>query len=270
MSGVVFIKKKIVLVDDVNFFLLSTKSRLEKFYDVYTAQSMEMLFELLEKIQPDLILLDVNMPEVDGFQTIQKLSEDERYNDIPVIFLTGRDDKASMIKGIELGAADFVVKPITEKVLREHIELQLNPSLKVDSMPIILAVDDSPSVLQTVNHALSDKYTVRTLAQPENLVQLLTKIIPDLFILDYKMPILSGFDLIQIIRSFPEHKDTPIMILTSERSIDHITAAMHLGACDFIIKPFDNDVLRKKIEAQLKNFHIRRRINEINTREGLE
>ena len=70
------VKKKIILVDDLNFHLLSTKERLKNNYEVYTAQSSEILFELLGKISPALILLDINMPDEDGFTVMQKLKKD--------------------------------------------------------------------------------------------------------------------------------------------------------------------------------------------------
>ena len=65
------------------------------------------------------------------------------------------------------------------------------------------------------------------------------------------MPELNGFDLIPIIRSFKEHKDTPIVFLTSKRTIDNVTAALALGASDFIAKPFNPDFLREKIKKYI-------------------
>jgi two-component system chemotaxis response regulator CheY len=99
------------------------------------------------------------------------------------------------------------------------------------------------------------------------LVELLKKIIPDLFLLDYNMPVLNGFDLIPIIRKFPGHEETPIVFLTSEGTIDHVTAARHFGACDYIIKPIDKKVLREKIAMHLTDFVIRRRIRAIKEEE---
>jgi len=117
--------------------------------------------------------------------------------------------------------------------------------------PVILAVDDSPVILRTVLSILSSDYKVFTLPTPTELETVLLKIKPDLFLLDYKMPKVSGFDLIPLIRGVEAHKYTPIIFLTSEGSVDNLTAAMALGACDFIVKPFTADVLRGKIAKQL-------------------
>ena len=113
--------------------------------------------------------------------------------------------------------------------------------------PIVLAVDDVPEILRMVHLILKDKYKVYTLAQPEKLEELLKTLTPDLFLLDYCMPELDGFDLMPIIRSFPEHKETPVIYLTSVKSADFYNVAMRLGASDYIMKPVDADKLREKV-----------------------
>jgi len=116
---------------------------------------------------------------------------------------------------------------------------------------VILAVDDSPVILKSVSSVLGSEYKVYTLPKPTMLEKLLTQITPELFLLDYKMPELSGFDLIPIIRNFEEHKDTPIIFLTSEGTLENVTAAIALGASDFVVKPFQADVLRERIRAYI-------------------
>ena len=110
----------------------------------------------------------------------------------------------------------------------------------------VLAIDDAPVILKTIVSVLSDEYKVFTLANPAQLENFLQQITPDLFLLDYKMPALSGFDLIPVIRNFEEHKDTPIIFLTSMGTSDHVSAALSLGACDFIVKPINGKILREK------------------------
>jgi PleD family two-component response regulator len=115
----------------------------------------------------------------------------------------------------------------------------------------ILAVDDSPVMLQTVSSLLDKDYTVYKMVNPKMLEKFLEQVTPELFLLDYKMPELSEFDLIPIIRSFEEHKDTPIVFLTSEGSSDHVSSAMTLGDCDYIVKPFQPNILREKVAKHI-------------------
>ena len=115
----------------------------------------------------------------------------------------------------------------------------------------VLAIDDAPVMLKIISSVLGDDYKVYTLTDPTMLEKFLQQVTPELFLLDYQMPGRNGFDLIPIIRSFEEHKTTPIIFLTSQGTIDHISAAVALGACDFMVKPFQADILREKIAKHI-------------------
>ena len=255
-------RKKIMLVDDDNASRMQGRAILKDYYEVYPLSSAYKLFDVLETFLPDLILLDIHMPIVDGFQVIERLKNDKHYAQIPVIFLTASNDKESVIKGSSLGAAGFITKPFTASDLIHHIEKCLNPASVAeaeaandekpnDEKLIILAVDDAPDILRAIHSMLRDKYKVYTLPKPEKVEKLLQDITPHMFLVDYKMPTMSGFDLITIIRKHPDHVDTPIIFLTSEGTIDNINTAIELGACNFIAKPFKMDVLRGKIERHM-------------------
>ena len=116
---------------------------------------------------------------------------------------------------------------------------------------LVLTVDDSPAILEAVAAVLSSKYKVFKLPKPTMLVNVLKQMKPNLILLDYQMPELNGFELVPIIRGMEEHKDTPIIFLTSEGTVDNITAAVGLGACDFIVKPFNPDQLREKVAKHI-------------------
>ena len=257
------VRRKIILVDDVNYSLITVRARLKEYYEVYPAQSAAILFKILLNVKPDLILLDINMPEIDGYETLEKLKTDVRFTDIPVIFLTSQNNKESIIKAMSLGAVDYLTKPFSVPNLVECIECQLNPDKRSANKPIILAVDDNPSILKSINYLLNEKNIVYTLPQPEKIKALLKLITPDLFLLDCHMPVLTGFDLVPIIRDIPEHEETPIIFLSSEGTIDNISVSILLGACDFITKPIDEVILREKVELQLVNFTMLRRIRSL-------
>jgi len=258
------IMKKIIIVDDVNYHLLSVKERLKHRYEIFPAQSAEILFEVLGKVAPDLILLDIQMPDVDGYQVIEKLKGDNKYREIPVVFFTGKNDKKSALKGMALGAADYLTKPVDTDKLIDCIENQLNLARKNAITPIILAVDDSPLILQSINQALRNKYTVYTVPRPELVMEVLKKVTPDLFILDLQMPRVTGFELIPIIRSSALNKDTPIIFMTTEATNDNIMIAIHHHkVADFIVKPVDEKILREKVALHLGDFMIRRSIRNL-------
>ena len=114
-------RKKIIIVDDNASYLSVVRVLLKPYYEVYPAPSASKLFKILEKFIPDLVLLDVNMPEMSGFEAMAVLKEHPRYKDIPVVFLTAKDDEGSAIKGLDLGAADYVTKPFSGPLLLKRI-----------------------------------------------------------------------------------------------------------------------------------------------------
>ena len=118
-------RKKIILVDDNLANLDQGRSLLKAFYEVYPAPSAAKLFEILEKVVPDLILLDIDMPEMNGYETIKVLKADERFADIPVIFLTIKSDERDEQEGLDLGALDYVIKPFSAPLLLKRIDNQL-------------------------------------------------------------------------------------------------------------------------------------------------
>ena len=118
--------KTIFVVDDNNVNLLTAQETLSEHYNVFTLSSAALMFELLENVVPDLILLDIVMPDIDGFRALKLLKADTRYADVPVIFLTGKSDDNTEALGFELGAADFISKPFSKPVFLNRIKTQLD------------------------------------------------------------------------------------------------------------------------------------------------
>ena len=116
----------IFIVDDMEANLTVAENALAKEYRVIALSSAEKMFKTLTKFTPDMILLDIQMPEMDGFEAMKKLKSDELYAEIPVIFLTGLSDAESEAHGIKLGAVDFIMKPFTEPVLINRIKKHLD------------------------------------------------------------------------------------------------------------------------------------------------
>ncbi|MCL2754819.1 MAG: response regulator, partial [Oscillospiraceae bacterium] len=119
-------KKTIFLVDDIIASLTAAEKVLASHYRVIALSSAAQMFKALDKFNPDLILLDVEMPEMNGFDAIKQLKDNPEHAEIPVIFLTGRSDVDSEAKGIELGAVDFILKPFHDIVLLTRIKNHLD------------------------------------------------------------------------------------------------------------------------------------------------
>lgn len=119
---------KILIVDDTpeNIQLLGTILRTNG-YQIIVAQDGLQVFDAIERVMPDLILLDIMMPKIDGFGVCEKLKADEKTRDIPVIFLTAKNEMDDVVKGFQLGAVDYIVKPfqMTELLARVKTHLDL-------------------------------------------------------------------------------------------------------------------------------------------------
>jgi putative two-component system response regulator len=113
------------MVDDDMTILSVGDELLSKHYNVVTFSSGILLLKMLEKFIPDLILLDVEMPNMSGYETIKHLKEKQEINHIPVIFLTAKNDIESELEGLSLGAIDYIFKPFTPPLLLKRIEVHL-------------------------------------------------------------------------------------------------------------------------------------------------
>lgn len=115
----------ILVVDDVSSNLIMAQRILEKKYHIAAAKSGAVAFRYLEKNRPALILMDIKMPGMNGFEAVHKLKQDERYRSIPVIFLTGETEPETEKKCFEAGAVDFVGKPFVPDILLSRVERTL-------------------------------------------------------------------------------------------------------------------------------------------------
>ncbi len=119
-------KKSILVVDDDIALLKMAEALLKEQYFVSLAKSGNQAVQFLRKgAPPDLILLDIDMPDMDGYETIKKLRQIENAEDIPIIFLTGLMEAESELRGFKEGAADYITKPFNQEILLARLELHL-------------------------------------------------------------------------------------------------------------------------------------------------
>ena len=117
---------RILVVEDTpaNIQVLSSTLK-EKGYQISVATNGRQALEVVARLRPDLILLDVMMPEMDGFETCRRLKESAATKDIPVIFLTARTETADIVQGFEVGAVDYVAKPFNSHELLARVNTHL-------------------------------------------------------------------------------------------------------------------------------------------------
>ncbi|MDR0884909.1 MAG: response regulator [Clostridiales Family XIII bacterium] len=142
-------KKVIMLVDDNMVNLKIGREILKEKYKVYSIPSAKIIFSLLASVRPDMILLDIEMPDMDGFEVIKRLKTIPEYADIPVIFVTARSGEHDEHEGLSLGAIDYIYKPFSPSLLLQRIENHM------------LMIDQNKQ-LKELNNNLEEKIQART------------------------------------------------------------------------------------------------------------
>ncbi|MBF0389143.1 MAG: response regulator [Desulfamplus sp.] len=132
-------KSKILVVDDNEFNIQLIASILQEQYFLSVAMNGKDALKIVEKDKPDIILLDVMMPEMDGYEVCRRLKSDDKTKDIPVIFLTALSEEGDEMKGLDLGAVDYVVKPVNPKLVEKRIHNHLALKYHRDNLELIVA-----------------------------------------------------------------------------------------------------------------------------------
>ncbi len=203
------LKKTILVVDDNPEMVSYISNALEKEgYDTIGTTFGSKVLELAKKHQPYAITLDVIMPDMDGWEVLQKMKANESTKDIPVIIVSVSDDKET---GFALGAVGYVNKPIDGKNLISEInKLHDNPKT-------IMIVDDNEMDRKRIAEILEEEKMLTVLAEGGNkCIQLLKRQIPDILVLDLVMPEMDGFQVLNKVRNIPSTKDLPIIIVTAK------------------------------------------------------
>jgi diguanylate cyclase (GGDEF)-like protein len=134
-------RQRILIVDDAMTNIMSLEELLKGDYEVMYATGSEQGLEMCRSMQPDLVLLDVVMPGIDGFEVCARLKRDPETRDIPVVFVTARSDIADETRGLEAGAIDFITKPFSPPIVRARVRNHLELARQRDLLSTLSFID---------------------------------------------------------------------------------------------------------------------------------
>ena len=272
-------RPRILIVDDVNENLHSLMNVLRDEYAIVAANSGEKALALAERQpQPDVILLDIRMPGMDGYSVLSRLKANPQTADIPVIFVTALSEAADEAHGLALGVADYITKPINPDLLHKRLRTQLelqrhrrNPAIFAVAengdpgrIPSLLLVDDVPENIHELLEALKDDYRImvaNTGAKAIELVQGPTP--PDLVLLDIVMPGMDGYEVCRRIKLSPAGNRIPVIFVTVVDATQQKVRGFDLGGADYITKPFDIDEVRARVRTHLELARLRRFLEKL-------
>jgi diguanylate cyclase (GGDEF)-like protein/PAS domain S-box-containing protein len=272
-------RPRLLIVDDMHENLHVLKNILSDDHVVVVATSGEKALELARRpAQPDLILLDIKMPGMDGYSVLSHLKADPATAEIPVIFVTALADAADEARGLKLGVADYITKPVNPELLRQRVRTQLelrryrgNPleanfrgHIDPLSFPTLLLVDDIPENIHELIEGLKDDYRIlvaSTGARAIELVQGLSP--PDLVLLDIVMAEMDGYEVCRRIKATPAGKRIPVIFVTVVNASQDKVKGLDLGAADYITKPFDIDEVRARVRTHLELARLQRSLEQL-------
>ena len=219
--------------------------------------------DLIRTDPPDLLILDVMLPGVDGFEFTRQVRATSA---IPIILLTARKDGIDRIIGLELGADDYVVKPFSPRELVSRVKAVLRRTQQASTPPggdqpvavmsetsparQILVVDDDPRMVRFVKMNLDlEGYQTLEASDGFHALEKIRKYEPDLVLLDGEMSGLDGFETLKQLR---EISDIPAILLTVRSDEEGRIRGLELGADDYVTKPFSPRELSSRIRAVLR------------------
>ena len=261
-------KPGILIVDDVNENLHVLLSILRDDYAVIAATNGEKALELAARTpQPELVLLDIKMPGMDGYEILHRLKSNPSTADIPVIFVTALSESTEEAEGIKMGAADYISKPVNPELLKQRILTQLElrryrhrPMLTLSEkilvsgeLPLILLVDDVPENLHELIQALKQEYRILVANNGQKALDILqSKNPPDLILLDIVMPGMDGYEVCRRIKATSAGNRIPVIFISVVDSAADKVRGFSIGAADYITKPFDIDEVRARVRTHLE------------------
>jgi PAS domain S-box-containing protein len=244
-------RPKILVVEDDRDLALLLRRQLEsEGYQVLLAGSGEDALWLAREEQPQLITLDIMLPDLDGFTILEQLKDHPLTAPIPVVITSVL---AETEQGYALGAVDYVVKPFSEDDLLSAVRGALSP-LEGDEPHRLLVVDDDPDILTLMEEALTfHGYQVLTAAGGQEALDQIQASRPDLILLDLKMPGVDGYEVIRRIKGADDTRPIPIIVITAspvDKERDKVRV-LGMGAAQYITKPLSIEVLIREIKRAI-------------------
>lgn len=282
---------RILVVDDVPANVRLLASRLEaEYFDVRSASNGREALEMAVAERVDLVLLDVVMPDMSGFEVCARLKSDPATAHIPVVMVTALDNPADRIAGLESGADDFLTKPVSDVALLTRVkslvrlksitdELSLRvaalASVGFDSARIftesaeeagrILIVEDRPSSLRRLQQGLAGTFDLTIAADAADALSAVDAADFDLVIVSLMLADGDGLRLCSQMRSGDRMRQTPILLITEPGDTAHLLRALDLGVNDYVIRPIEVAELRARVRTQLRRRRYALKLREIVT-----
>jgi two-component system cell cycle response regulator len=276
---------RVLVVDDVRANLKLLEVRLNaEYFEVVTASSGPEAIEICDRGNCDIVLLDVMMPGMDGFEVARRLKSNPATHHIPIIMVTALDQPADRVRGLEAGADDFLTKPVNDLALITRVRSLVRLKMVTDELRMravtsseigvtdhafeaatdaglnarIMVVDDRKSSVDRIDATLGRQHTIDVQSDPQEALFRIAEGKYDLLLVSLDLQSFDGLRLVGQVRSLERTRHLPILLLTEPGDDARVLRGLDLGANDYVLRAADKNELIARVRTQVR----RRRYTE--------
>ena len=279
---------RVLVVDDIlpNVKLLEAKLTSE-YYEVLTAMNGEEALRKVAEESPDLVLLDVMMPGMDGFEVCTKIKQNSASAHIPVVMVTALTDVHDKVRGLEAGADDFLSKPINDTALMARVRSLVRLKMSTDEWRIrentanqlgvmdettnamsecpekanILIIEDKDFDLQKMSETLEkDSNTSRGVQSGTQAMEMISDHDFDLVIISLNLKNEDGLRLCSHLKSNERTRAVPLLMVGGDEDMERIAHGLEIGAHDYILRPVERSELLARVRTQIRRKRFQERL----------
>src|SRR5262252_8598710 len=280
---------RILVVDDIpaNVKLLEARLTAE-YFDVTTAMSGREALAICERAECDIVLLDVMMPEMDGFEVCAKLKENPVTHHIPVVMVTALDQPSDRVRGLEAGADDFLTKPVSDIALLARVRSLVRLKMAADELRMravtsreigindpevaalsetgtggrVLLVDDRRTSYERIAGILTAEHTVDVEPNPQEALFHAAETDYECMIVSLGLENFDGLRLCSQVRSLDRTRGVPILAITDAEDNTRLARGLEIGVNDYLSRPIDKHELLARTRTQIRKKRYTERLRD--------
>jgi two-component system cell cycle response regulator len=280
---------RVLVVDDIPANVKLLEARLSaEYFDVSTAYSGGEALTVAERAECDIILLDVMMPDMDGFEVCRRLKANPATHHIPVVMVTALDQPSDRVRGLEAGADDFLTKPVTDVALISRVRSLARLKMVTDELRMralttkeigiqsperdavtetgrngrILIVDDRQSSYERIVQTLQTEHTVDVQPNPAEALFSVAEGDYELVIVSLGLKEHDGLRLCSQIRSLERTRNLPILAIAEADNNARLVRGLEIGVNDYLIRPIDKNEMLARVRTQIKKKRYTERLRD--------
>jgi two-component system cell cycle response regulator len=273
------VSARVLVVDDIPANVKLLEARLSaEYFDVVTASNGAQALEICARARCDIVLLDVMMPDMDGFEVCRRLKASPATHFVPVVMVTALDSPSDRVRGLEAGADDFLTKPVSDvvliarvrsltrlKMMTDELRLRAATSLEIgvqaperDAVADtgkggrILLVDDRASSYERLASVLSAEHSVDVETDPSEALFHAAENNYDLLIVSLGLENFDGLRLCSQARSLERTRHVPILAIADAKSNARLLRGLEIGVNDYLLRPVDKNELLARARTQVR------------------